>query len=746
MNLLGTVIDRYQVEAQLGQGSYGAVYRARHTVLDTLVALKVLWPDKADDPKNVERFLREARAAASVGSEHIVRVIDAGTTPDGVVFLALELLDGQDLSEMLKSRGWLPAEEAVGLAMQVLEGLGAAHQQGIVHRDLKPANVFLTRDGGIKILDFGISKILGAESLTERGMALGTPRYMAPEQLSGARVDARADLYAVGVMLYQLICGAPPYEGTGYELIVRRVKGESPIPLGTRASVPPVLEEVVHRALANEPEARWPTAGSLRRALSAALRGERPPSAALTVNPAVSPLSGPVQAQSTAAAEPTENLRARAPAATAGMPESIPPRAPPPLQSVPSPSGLSASRPSLRTARATLASSVQGPAWGWAAIAGLAVLCALVAGVFGVLAWRVGSRKGAGVAAPSTPGQPLSPGVDGPVAVAPAPIVPMPPPSGLPAPAPAPDPERIEFELRGMSSAGLRAFLDALRPRFAECAIGQPEQVPLVVQVGPDRAFAVEHSARTTDASECVVNTIRAAARPSYEARGRVVVHLPARGSSGSAAEPDRPSVDPSRVTLEVDAHRGRETLVAFVESLRPELAACAEDREVSVPLSTLIGPDGAQAFEHPVRSSSSAAATRCIVGVFQSAGPPDNDASGDVTVGIPARGAPAAPAPNPLLVRFQTHALNFGSESVLRAFLEALRPRFAACALPHDSEVRVMASMGPDSNSVSEMGSPGAAAPSGCVIDVLQNADRPSEDVVARFSVHLSGSGFGRL
>ncbi|MCZ7686795.1 MAG: protein kinase [Sandaracinaceae bacterium] len=276
-SLVGRRVDRYEVLAQLGQGGFGAVYRARHAMLGTEVALKVLWPERADDPGAVERFMREARAAASIGSPHIVRVGDAGTTADGVVFLAMELLHGHDLERELRARRRLSPYEASDILRQVLAALGAAHAAGIVHRDLKPANVFLVPgpDGApfVKLLDFGVSKMKGARSLTGSGIALGTPQYMAPEQIEGAReIDGRVDVYAAGCMLYEMLSGRLPFEGSGVELLVRRLSGERPPEL--RSIAPDVPRRSPPSCTARSPSiatrasrARppWPTRCSPRR-------------------------------------------------------------------------------------------------------------------------------------------------------------------------------------------------------------------------------------------------------------------------------------------------------------------------------------------------------------------------------------------------------------------------------------------------------------------------------------------------
>jgi eukaryotic-like serine/threonine-protein kinase len=289
-SLVGQRVDRYDVVAQIGQGGFGVVYRARHSVIGTEVALKVLWSEYADDPAQVERFLREARTAASIGSPHIVHVGDAGTTPEGIVFLAMELLSGHNLEAEIASHGGkMSIEDTAEIVRQILDGLSAAHRRGIVHRDLKPANVFLVPgpDGTpyVKLLDFGISKILGAKSLTTTGMVLGTPQYMAPEQLEGrGLIDARADIYAVGTMLYEMLSGRVPFAGASFDVLVRRIQGAVPAPLRSVApQIPEKVAAVVQRALAPDRDGRWPSTDAMGDALIGAiddaLAGELSPEA-----------------------------------------------------------------------------------------------------------------------------------------------------------------------------------------------------------------------------------------------------------------------------------------------------------------------------------------------------------------------------------------------------------------------------------------------------------------------------------
>jgi len=277
---IGSRIDRYQVLKLLGSGGFGAVYRAKHVHTDAEVALKVLKRQLNADQGMIERFLREAKAAASVGNDHIVRVMDAGVAQDGTAFLAMELLDGWDLKELVTREGPQNPRRLVGLCAQVLDALAAAHAKGIVHRDMKPANVYVTKkaDGGdfVKLLDFGISKMQQAgevAGLTMTGMAMGTPGYMAPEQFFDARsVDARADIYSVAAMLYELLANRLPLEAQSYAELIVKVKTELPPPLSSvQPKLPAALAAAIDRGLAKTKEGRWATAQEFAAALRAGM-------------------------------------------------------------------------------------------------------------------------------------------------------------------------------------------------------------------------------------------------------------------------------------------------------------------------------------------------------------------------------------------------------------------------------------------------------------------------------------------
>lgn len=279
--LCGTQLDRYLVERLLGLGGFGSVYLAHHARTKASVALKVLKPELMTNSSVLERFLREATTAASVGSEHVIRVFDAEVTSLNVAFIAMELLEGRDLKQLLKEEGRLHPARAVGLAMQVLRGLAAAHEKKVVHRDIKPGNIFITRRRDVhgreqelaKILDFGISKVTGAAALTTVGMAIGTPSYMAWEQFTDARaVDERTDLYAVAVMLWELLVGVKPFDGDSIPSLMNNVRiGEREDLRVLAPSLPVPLAAVVEKGLEKHRERRWQTAGDFNLALERTL-------------------------------------------------------------------------------------------------------------------------------------------------------------------------------------------------------------------------------------------------------------------------------------------------------------------------------------------------------------------------------------------------------------------------------------------------------------------------------------------
>jgi eukaryotic-like serine/threonine-protein kinase len=265
---------KYRVERILGAGNMGVVVAATNIALEQLVALKFMLPGKAPRPQQQERFLREARAAARLKSQHVAHVLDMGTLENGAPFAVMELLEGQDLSALLEERGPRPVDEAVEYILQTCEAMGEAHAAGIVHRDLKPANLFLTEDVSgspcVKVLDFGISKLSGALTLTQDTQTLGSPLYMSPEQMNSAKhVDARSDIWALGVVLYQLLAGRTPFDAETMQELCARVFVGQPTPLCEyRENAPPELEAVILRCLEKDPDRRWPSVAEFAAALA----------------------------------------------------------------------------------------------------------------------------------------------------------------------------------------------------------------------------------------------------------------------------------------------------------------------------------------------------------------------------------------------------------------------------------------------------------------------------------------------
>jgi len=275
-----TLAGKYRVDHVLGEGGMGVVVAATDLQLERRVAIKFLLPDYAQHREASQRFLREARAAVKIQSEHVARVIDVGTMEGGAPYMVMEFLEGQDLSGVLEDRKLLPVEEAVGHVLEACEAIAEAHSVGIVHRDLKPANLFLSRqpDGSsrIKVLDFGISKATmtsttGVDpSLTRTSSMMGSPLYMSPEQMRSAKnVDPRTDIWALGVIVYELLTGKPPFYAESIPELSAKVLLEQPDAIrSVRSDVPEALEAVVNRALAKDPAARFPTVADLAQALA----------------------------------------------------------------------------------------------------------------------------------------------------------------------------------------------------------------------------------------------------------------------------------------------------------------------------------------------------------------------------------------------------------------------------------------------------------------------------------------------
>src|SRR6266849_6833253 len=262
--------DRYQLQDPIGRGGMATIYRARDLRMDRTVAVKVLREVYSTDPKFVRRFQVEAKAASALQHPNIVQVYDYGQT-DGNYYIVMELVEGTDLRRYLRSRGVLDVDRAIIIAHDVSLGLGAAHRRDIVHRDVKPQNVLVGRGGSIKLTDFGIASVykdIHAERLTTTGMTLGTVQYYAPEQAPGEIVSPAADVYALGIVMYEMVTGRTPFDGdTPVAVAMQHIENPPISPRQFNRRIPPALEEIILRCLEKVPEMRFRDGSELARAL-----------------------------------------------------------------------------------------------------------------------------------------------------------------------------------------------------------------------------------------------------------------------------------------------------------------------------------------------------------------------------------------------------------------------------------------------------------------------------------------------
>ena len=268
-DLVGQVIaDRYHVVKKLGEGGMGQVYLAEHVKMGRRSAIKVMNPSMVHDPDAVARFNREASNASRITHANVCAIYDFGETPDGLIYLAMEFIEGEPLTDLLERDGALPLARAAGIFAQTAEALQAAHDLGIVHRDLKPDNIMLTRHKGggdtVKVVDFGIAKAVGGDDagqkVTKTGLVIGTPEFMSPEQLSGDTLDGRSDLYSLALVLYRMLTGKLPFEATTVqETMIKRLTDEPTKLADARPDLtfPPGLQPVLDTALARTPTERY---------------------------------------------------------------------------------------------------------------------------------------------------------------------------------------------------------------------------------------------------------------------------------------------------------------------------------------------------------------------------------------------------------------------------------------------------------------------------------------------------------
>src|SRR5213592_1246049 len=276
--MTGRAISHYEVVEKLGEGGMGLVYQARDTRLDRFVALKVLPAGKVADPARKQRFVQEAKAASALNHPNIVTIHDVSSC-NGMDFIVMECIEGKTLGELIPPKG-LRSAQAVHHAVQIADALAKAHGAGILHRDLKPSNIMVTDEGRVKILDFGLAKLLDTEDsspegstlsarpITEQGNVLGTAAYMSPEQAEGRKVDARSDIFGFGSVLYEMVTGRKPFAGDSRLSLLSKIVSEDPTTPGQlAASIPPDLEKIILHCLRKDPARRYQDMADVKVAL-----------------------------------------------------------------------------------------------------------------------------------------------------------------------------------------------------------------------------------------------------------------------------------------------------------------------------------------------------------------------------------------------------------------------------------------------------------------------------------------------
>src|SRR5882672_5628774 len=284
--LVGTLLaERYEILELLGQGGMGAVYKARDTELGRLVALKLIRADLASNPEILRRFKQELILAREVTHRNVIRIFDLGQAK-GFKFITMEFVEGRDLRAALRERGKLPPEETVRIIAQVCRALESAHAAGVVHRDLKPQNIMLDAKDRVYVMDFGIAHSLEAPGMTQTGALIGTPEYMSPEQAKGIKVDARSDLFALGIIFYEMLTGISPYKAdTALATLLKRTQERPPPPAEVDPAIPKAISDVVMKCLEIDRDVRFSTAREILEDL-----GQESPTSVRTVAPTLPPL------------------------------------------------------------------------------------------------------------------------------------------------------------------------------------------------------------------------------------------------------------------------------------------------------------------------------------------------------------------------------------------------------------------------------------------------------------------------
>src|SRR5258707_9115079 len=289
--------NRYEIQRGIARGGMAEVYLARDQLLDRPVAVKVLFAEYARDPSFVERFRREAQSAASLNHPNIVAIYDWGQER-GTYFIVMEYVRGRSLRDVVQVNGAFSPRRTAEIGAEIAGALEFAHRNGVVHRDVKPGNVLLTADGDIKVTDFGIARAGTSEALTQTGAVMGTAAYFSPEQAQGLPVDGRSDVYSLGVVLYEMVTGVPPFSGESPVAVAYKHVREDPLPPSEHgADVPPDLEHIILPAMEKDVDARYQTADALRSDLVRFERG---------LPPLGGPVTGAVVGTTAAAAAPTQ--------------------------------------------------------------------------------------------------------------------------------------------------------------------------------------------------------------------------------------------------------------------------------------------------------------------------------------------------------------------------------------------------------------------------------------------------------
>ena len=322
--MIGNVVGSYKITEKIGEGGMGAVFKGIDLMLEREVAIKMLRPELASQPQVVERFRSEAVALAKLNHPNIATLFSFLRQGEHF-FMVMEFVRGETLDSLMRRSGAMPCDKAIALFCQALEGIDHAHRMGIIHRDIKPANMMLTETGTLKVMDFGIARVLGTSRMTKQGNIVGTIEYMSPEQVRGQETDARSDIYSLGILLYEMLTGRVPFSSDSeYDLMRMQIENAPQPPRTFSAQVPQSVEQAIMRSLAKRADARFQGAAEFRNALLNALgAGAAPRMAAQSVPPQQTRIIGaPIAAPSTHGPAPKETRLANE-AAFAGSPAEI---------------------------------------------------------------------------------------------------------------------------------------------------------------------------------------------------------------------------------------------------------------------------------------------------------------------------------------------------------------------------------------------------------------------------------------